>query len=377
VKKLLELNKNKPDYWLFGAVVMLVAFGCLMVYSASYYDAMVNHGDKWLFARRQILSAVIGLVAMCAISFIDFNKLKKLWLAAYLVGFFLLVLVLVPGIGMEVLGARRWLNLPGFTIQPSEIAKFSFVLFAAWYMARSTKKNKNLLDMAWVFVAVLIYAALIMFQPNFSTTMVLLMVMGVLIFVGGLDLKQYLLLAFPAIAGFIALMVAEPYRMRRLTAFINPWENPLEEGFQLIQSLYSLASGGFFGVGLFQSRQKLLFLPFSESDFIFSIIGEELGFFGAGLTVLAFMFILWRGIRISMRAENRFGCYLAVGISLTICIQAMVNIAVVSGAIPPTGLPLPFISAGGTSLIVFMSAVGVLLNISRKKTNYALHNKNI
>jgi len=269
-------------------------------------------------------------------------------------------------VGVENYGARRWINLPGFTLQASEIAKFGFVIFAAAYMAKYPERMRKLTGVLPVLAAGGAMCALIIAEPNMSITMVVGIVMLIMLFVGGMRMRHFAVVALPLAAVVPLLIVMEPYRMNRLTAFLNPWASPLEEGFQLIQSYYSLGAGGRFGLGLFNSRQKYLFLPFSESDFIFSIIGEELGFIGAAFIILVYVFFIWRAARIALRAKDRFGCYLAAGIAAVLGVQVLVNIAVVTGSIPPTGPPLPFISAGSSSLIVFMAATGILLNISRQ-----------
>ena len=276
------------------------------------------------------------------------------------------MLVFVPGIGVANYGARRWVSILGFSFQPSEIAKFALVLFCASYFSSNYKKVKSLKTLIPAVIIGGTLCLLVILEPNMSVTMCLGLTLIVMLIVGGMQ-KRYL--AIIGLAGVVAvplLIIAEPYRMKRLVAFINPWANPKGEGFQLLQSLYALGNGGLFGVGLFNSRQKYLFLPFSESDFIFSIIGEELGLFGAVFLILVFFVLIFCIVKIALNAKDRFGCLLATGIASVIAIQVAINIAVVTGSIPPTGLPLPFISAGSTSLVVFMSAIGVVLNISKQ-----------
>jgi cell division protein FtsW len=277
----------------------------------------------------------------------------------------LLLLVFVPGVGVENYGAKRWINLPFFTIQASEIAKFGFIVFTASYMAKNYKKMSKFKSILPVLLVGGAMCLLIILEPNMSITMCMIMLIFVMLFIGGARIKHFLVLALPVIALVPVLIMLEPYRMQRLVAFLNPWESPLEEGYQLIQSFYALGSGGLFGVGLFNSRQKYLFLPFSESDFIFSIIGEELGFFGCVAVIAVYLIIIWRAVVISKNSTDRFGCYLSSGITAIIAIQVLINIAVVSGSIPPTGLPLPFVSAGTSSLVVFCAGVGVLFSVER------------
>ena len=277
----------------------------------------------------------------------------------------LLLLVFIPGLGKSNYGANRWITIGGFSLQSSEIAKFGFVIFTACYLSKNYKKIKTVLGIIPILVVGGTICLLILLEPNLSVTLCVGMVMLIMLIVGGIKAKHFLLLLIPVVLIVPVLIIIEPYRLQRLMAFLDPWASPKEEGFQLIQSLYALGSGGLFGVGLFNSRQKYLFLPFSESDFIFSIIGEECGFVGTVLIILIYAVVIWKGIKISLTAVDRLGCYMTAGITSIIAVQLTINIAVVTGSIPPTGIPLPFMSAGGTSLMVFMGAVGILLNISK------------
>lgn len=365
-------KKPKFDYILLIATILLVTFGILMVYSASYYSAELHYEDKMFFAKKQIIGAVIGLVCMIAISFVDYNILQKLrwWIIA--ISVVLLAAVFIPGLGVTNYGATRWINLGITTIQPSEIAKFGYVIFSASYLAKHYDKVKKFKGILPVLCAGGVTCLLIILEPNMSITICVALTMIVMLIVGGARFKHFLIIAIPMIVLAVVLILIEPYRLKRLLAFIDPWSSAQDEGFQLVQSLYAVGSGGWFGVGLFKSRQKYLFLPFAESDFIFSIIAEEFGFVGCVLLCLVYLVIILRGLKIAKNATNRFGCYLATGIVAIIALQLLINIAVVTGSIPPTGLPLPFISAGSTSLVVFMSAVGVLLNIDRQHSRGGL-----
>ena len=356
----------KPDYILFAVTMILVVFGIIMVYSASMYSAQKNYGSEYYFMFKQIVGAVLGVIAMTALTFMDYHILGKLRYFILGGSIVLLVLVFIPGIGVENYGARRWINLPFFTLQASEFAKFGFIIFTAFYMAKHHKKMTTFKGVLPVLAVGVLICILIILEPNMSITICMALLMFVMLFVGGMRIKHFLFVGIPAVLAVVVLIFAEPYRLNRLMAFLNPWASPLEEGFQLIQSFYSLGSGGFFGVGLFNSRQKYLFLPFSESDFIFSIIGEELGFFGCVVLMAVYVVFIVRAIRIAQNACDRFGCYLASGIAAIIAIQVLVNIAVVTGSIPPTGLPLPFISSGSSSLIVFMGGVGILQSVARR-----------
>lgn len=359
-------KKLKTDWLLISAVLILVSFGIVMVYSASSYSADLQYGDRFFFMKKQIAGAVIGLAGMIALSFINYEKLKKIRWVALAVSVVLLALVFIPGLGVKVYGARRWINLGFFTMQPSEIAKFGFVLFAAASLSKAHKEVKNFKGLLPTILSGGLICLLIILEPNMSITICVGITMIVMLIVGGIKLKHFLILCVPILALVPVLIIVEPYRLRRLVAFLDPFASASGEGFQLVQSLYALSSGGWFGVGLFNSRQKYLFLPFAESDFIFSIIAEEIGFVGCLALLFVFIIVIIRGIMIAIKSPTRFGTYLATGITTIIAVQLLVNIAVVTGSIPPTGLPLPFISAGSTSLVVFMSAIGVLLNIDRQ-----------
>lgn len=345
--------------------LILSVFGCVMVYSASSYSASINYNNEYHFLIKQIIGVILGATFMTVMYFVDYRILKRFKWWAVLVSFVVLLLVFIPGIGVSNYGAQRWIGLPGFTIQASEVAKFCFVLFCASYLcdkADSIHKFKTLLPVLGVGLATCL---LILIEPNMSITICVGLVMLTMLFIGGMRLKHLGLLSIPAILVIPMLIIAEPYRLKRLMAFIDPWASPQGEGFQLIQSLYSLGAGGMFGVGLFNSRQKYQFLPFSESDFIFSIIGEELGLFGAGILMLLFLALIINMLKVARRTTDRFGYFLVVGITSVLATQTLINLAVVTGSIPPTGVPLPLISAGSSSLIVFMCAIGIVLNINR------------
>ena len=356
-------QEKQFDIPLLVVVAVLVAVGLLFVYSASSYTSQKHYGNEYHFVFKQMVGAGVGVIFMASLAFINVNVLKKLWIVGVVLSIVLLVLVFVPGIGIENYGARRWIGKGGFSLQPSEIAKFAFVLFCAVYMSkRDMSKFKNTL---FVWLVGGVFCLLIIAEPNMSITMCVGLLLITMLFLGGMKIRHFLLTLVPIIAVVPVLILIEPYRIKRLLAFLDPWASPKEEGYQLIQSLYALGNGGWFGVGLFNSRQKYEFLPFAESDFVFSVIGEETGLIGCLLLFAGYAFVVWRGVRIATNCREKFTCYLCVGITAVIAIQSLINFAVVTGSIPPTGLPLPFISYGGTSLVVFMSAVGVLLNCSK------------
>ncbi len=358
-------TRKAGDIPLLICVFLMACFGCLMIYSASYYTAGVQFGDKLYFVKKQIIGLVLGTAAMAGAAFLPYQKLAKLKYPAIIISAVLLILVFVPGIGVTNYGATRWIGFGGLTLQPSELAKYSFALFAAAYFAKNYKKVKTVRGVLPVLAVGLGFCLLIIIEPNMSITMCVGLLMLGIIFLSGTNLKTFLVIIIPCAVAVPLLIIFEPYRLQRLSAFIDPWASPKDEGYQLIQSLYALGNGGMFGTGLFKSTQKYRFLPFAESDFILAIMGEELGFLGLVLFFAVCGFIVFRGIRIAKNCKDRFGFLLAAGFTLVYGIQVAINALVVSGAIPPTGLPLPLISSGNTSLIITMASMGVLYNISR------------
>ena len=356
---------GRGDIPLLVCVCLMVCFGCLMIYSASSYVGKVQYGDSLYFVKKQLLGAVAGGALMAFFAFFPYKKLQKFKYAAVAAAAALLALVFVPGIGVTNYGATRWIGLGAFTVQPSEIAKYAYALFAAAYFSQNAKKVRTVKGVLPVLAVGALFCVLVILEPNMSITMCLGLLMLALVFLSGTNLKTFAVILVPCALAVPALIIAEPYRLQRLSAFLDPWSSPQDEGYQLIQSLYALGNGGFFGVGLFNSTQKYRFLPFAESDFILSVMGEELGFCGLLVFFAACAFIVWRGMRIARRCNDRFGYLLAAGFTLVYGIQVAINALVVSGTIPPTGLPLPLISSGNTSLMVTMASMGVLYNISK------------
>ncbi len=353
------------DVPLLVCVCVMVCFGCVMIYSASSYIAEVQYGDSLYFVKKQILGVVAGGALMAFFCFFPYEKLAKFRYAAVIVAAVLLALVFVPGVGVTNYGATRWIGFGSFTIQPSEIAKYAYALFAAAYFAKNYRKVKTIKGVLPVLGVGALFCVLVILEPNMSITMCIGILMLALVFLSGANLKTFAVVLVPCALAVPVLIIAEPYRLERLSAFLDPWSSPLDEGYQLIQSLYAIGNGGLFGVGLFNSTQKYRFLPFAESDFILSVMSEELGFFGILIFFGACAFIIWRGLRIARRCKEPFGYLLAAGFTLVYGIQVVINALVVSGTIPPTGLPLPLISSGNTSLIITMASMGVLFNISR------------
>lgn len=362
------MAKNKLAISILVLTFCLVLIGHVMIYSASSYVAERDFGDAFYHVKKQLLGFFAGIALITLSLFIKTETIDRARWIIMACSLILMLLVFVPGIGVESYGAKRWINLGFTTIQPSEIMKFALIIFIAGYI-----KDKKC-DKWKVILTVLtvggIVALLLLMQPNMSITVCVFCVIFIMLIVGGIKFKQLLILIIPFLIAAILLILAEPYRLDRLFAFLDPWKSPKEEGYQLIQSYYAIGSGGFFGVGLFNSRQKFLFLPFAESDFIFSVVCEELGFLGCIVVVGLFLGLVLCGIKVAMNTTTPFDAYLASGITAIIAVQTLINIAVVSGSIPPTGLPLPYMSAGGSSLSVFMMASGILANISRKSVSH-------
>lgn len=362
-------NKQRGDKSILFLTVFLAAFGVVAIYSASNYVAKTQYGDEWYFVKKQLLGFGLGLVAMWFCSRLNYQKLKgnRIRYIALILPMILLGLVFVPGIGKSNYGATRWIGVGGFTLQPSELAKYGFVIFASAYMAEDMGRLRTFKGVLPVLLAGGGICLLIIIEPNMSVTMCVGLLMLAMLFAGGMKIKHFLIIFIPAMLAVPVMIIAEPYRLSRLSAFIDPWESPRGEGYQLIQSLYALGNGGWFGTGLFRSRQKYRFLPFAESDFILSIIGEELGFVGILCLFAISGALVWRGIKTAKQAEDFFSFLMATGITLVYGIQTIINALVVSGSIPPTGLPLPLISSGNTSLIITMASMGVLYAISAKR----------
>ena len=359
----------KGDLFFLAAVLLLAGWGVVCVYAASSYNAEVQYGDEFYFFKKQLIGFVLGTAAMAGVSFIPYERLKKIGIPALVVSLVLLALVFIPGVGRSNYGATRWIGIGPITIQPSELAKLGFVLFAAGYFAKDPARMRTLRGCLPVLGAGFGICVLIILEPNMSVTMCVGAIMIGMLFLAGASKKALAAVCVPVLLAVPALIIAEPYRLQRLSAFMDPWASPKEEGYQLIQSLYALSNGNLFGVGLFNSRQKYRFLPFAESDFILSVIAEETGFFGVLCMFALIAFIVWRGFRIAARCGNFYGFLLAGGITLAFAVQSALNALVVSGCIPPTGLPLPLVSAGNTSLIVTMAGMGIVYGISRHTPN--------
>jgi cell division protein FtsW len=353
------------DPLLLCAVLALVALGLVMVYSASAILAQDKLGDSLYFLKRQLMAAGMGVVAMAVAMKVGWRRLARLAYPLLLVTLVLLVLVLIPGIGTTAGGARRWIRFPGFGLQPAEVAKFAWVVYLSYSLA---KKREKVATFSVGFLPHLalcgVLVALCMRQPDFGSSVLLVFLLFVLLFAAGTKLSYLVgsvLLALPL--AYVAIATS-PYRMKRVLAFLDPWAHRHDVGYQVAESLMSIGSGGLTGLGLGDGRQKLFFLPEAHTDFIFAIIGEELGLIGVALLVTLYAIVIWRGVRVSLAAPETFGTYLGLGITSIVAFQAAVNMCVAMGLLPTKGLTLPFVSYGGTSLVVLMGAAGVLLSLS-------------
>ncbi len=338
-----------------------------MVFSSSGVYAMEKYDDAYYFLKRQVAWAALGAMIMLSARKMDYRNLEKY--TYYIMGlvFLMLLAVMIPGFGKEVGGARRWLVLGGFTFQPKELAKFALILFIAKSLVKRSDQLKNF---AYGYLPKLIVLSFfflpILFQPDFGTAITICAVTFTMLMLAGLRSKFLIYSILVIVPLFtIAIMNAE-YRMRRIVAFLNPWEHESNAGFQVIQSFYAFGRGGVFGSGIGSSSQKLFYLPEAHTDFIFSVIGEELGFTGALIIIILFSMLIWRGFFIAYHAKDSFGVHVAIGLTLLIGIQAFMNMGVTVGLLPTKGLTLPFVSMGGSSLVVLMLSIGVLLNISEK-----------
>ncbi|MEW6171464.1 MAG: putative lipid II flippase FtsW [Bacillota bacterium] len=355
-----------PDFILFLSVLTLMSIGVVMVFSASEYAALVRFHDSFYFFKRQFFWAVIGVIGMIFFLKYDCRNFKQHALLLLGVSFLLLLVVLIPGVGHASHGAQRWIDIGPLRFQPSEIIKFGMVVFTAYGLSIQRPGPRGLRTMLPFLVIAGVAAGLILLQPDLGTAMALMGTVFTMLFCAGASMPALGSIGLCGVAAVGAAIYLEPYRMRRFLAFIDPWKDPLGSGFHIIQSLYALGSGGLFGMGLGQGKQKFLYLPEQHTDFIFAVIGEELGLIGTVLVVTLFIIFIWRGLRVALLAPDTFTSLLAAGITVGIGLQALINIGVVTGSLPITGIPLPFISYGGTSLVFTLSAVGVLLNISRQ-----------
>lgn len=360
------MRRRDFDFWIFVTVLLLLALGVSMVYSASSYYASRKFGNKEYYLIRQLIWATIGIVAMLVVSRIDYRRIAQFSPILMLVSIVLLIMVRIPGIGSYINGAWRWFNFGPFSFQPSEMAKLAIILFFSF----SLSKKEGILQYFWkglvpYLLVIGIIDALLMLQPHFSATILVTGVAVIILFAAGAKIWHFLLLAVPVVPLGIYFVLTKEYRLKRLLTFLDPFEDPTNTGYQIVNSLYAIGSGGIFGKGIGQSVQKYLYIPEPHTDFIFSIAAEELGFIGATTILLLFLVLIWRGIRVAMHAPDTLGSLIAVGITSLISLQVIVNVAVVTSSMPVTGMPLPFFTYGGSSLAFLLVGIGILLNISR------------
>lgn len=355
---------GEVDYGILITLCILLSIGIVMIYSASSYYAMFHYNNSMYFLIRQLVWCGVGLVAMFIMMSFDYHKLKKITPYVLIGAIPLLVAVFFfPAIN----GAKRWIQLGQLSFQPSELTKYAVVMFLAMSIDSKGDRIKKFGEGIIPYLLVSgFFAGLILLEKNLSIAAIIMIVTFILLFVGGGRLKHLLGVVAPLLtSAAMAFIFFEPYRRRRMLNFLDPWQDAAGDGYQLIQSFYALGAGGITGLGLGQSRQKTLYMPEPHNDFIFSIIGEELGLIGCLIIIALFVFFIWRGISVAMKAKDTYGKLLAMGITSIIAVQCIINIAVVTGSMPVTGVPLPFISYGGTSLVINLMAMGILLNISR------------
>jgi cell division protein FtsW len=358
-------RKLAPDKWLFAATVGLALFGVVMVYSASALIAQKENGDQFHYVLKQGVFVVIGFVVMLLMMQFNYQLLKDRRIV-----YGLLLICTIGLLGVFAFsatnGAHRWLKFPGFSLQPSEISKLALILFLAYFLEKRAGEEGDFwrtflpcgIVTGWL-------AALIVIEPDFGTAMMLVFIFVIVIYTAGARVAHLAMAAAPALLVAGGLLIFVPWRLKRLVTFLDPWADPQGAGFQVVQSLIAIGSGGIDGLGFAQGKQKMLFLPFAHSDFIFAVVSEELGLVGALTIVLVFALFLWRGIRTALLAPDRFGMLLSLGIVTSIVAQALFNISVVLSLVPTKGIPLPFISYGGSSLVPTLAAVGILLNVSQ------------
>lgn len=355
------------DFALTILVLALVVFGVIMVFSSSYYSAINDTGDPYSYLKDHVIWALLGsgLMLFCAV--FDYRIYAKYAPAILIVSLVLLGLLFTP-LGQERNYATRWIGVGNFTIMPGEIAKIAAIIFVAWFLSRDPKRIRSFVKGIMPLLGLcILFFGLIILQPNLSTAITICGIIIGMMFVAGLNILYLGGIVGLGVVG-ISLMILtdeDGYRMKRLTSFLDPFQDPLGDGYQVIQSLLALGSGGLFGVGLGKSIQKTLYLPEPQNDFIFAIIGEELGYIGCLALIACYIILIWRGTHISLNAPDMFGTLLAAGITIMLALQVVLNIAVVTSSIPPTGITLPFVSYGGNALVLFMGCMGILLNISR------------
>lgn len=359
--------KKNFDKILFGAVILLAIFGLVMIFSASSIWAEYKFNDPFKFVKMQGIFFGVGIFLMLILSKIDYHIYYKYANVILLVCAILLVLVLIPGIGSVRNGSRSWFGIGSLGIQPSEFAKIGLIIYVAKYLTNNERIMKSVKKGVLPILGIIgFFFVIIMLEPDFGTAMVIVLTLVVLIFISGVKISFFVKIGLAGLLGIVGIIIAAPYRMKRIVSFLNPWSDPLGSGYQILQSLYAIGPGGLLGQGFLKSRQKYFYLPEPQTDFIFSIISEELGFLGVLIVASFFLIIFYRGLTTSLKSVDLFGKFLAFGLSFGLIIQASLNLMVVVGLIPVTGVTLPFLSYGGSSLLVSLASIGIILNISRK-----------
>jgi len=358
-------RKLAPDKWLFAATTGLALFGVVMVYSASAVLAEKENGNQFFYVLKQGVWVFIGFLVMLLTMQFNYQQLKNKRVVYGLLLLTGLALMMVFGFTSSN-GAHRWIKLPGVSLQPSEVSKLALIIFLAYFLEKRAGEEGDFWRtfVPCGFITAML-AALVVIEPDLGTAMMLALIFVVMIYTAGARLTHLALAAAPALIVVSGLLIFVPFRMKRLITFLDPWADPQGSGFQVVQSLIAVGSGGPNGLGFAQGKQKMFFLPFAHSDFIFAVIGEELGLVGALAVIAVFALFLWRGVRTALLAPDRFGMLLSLGIVTSIVAQALFNISVVLSLVPTKGIPLPFISYGGSSLVPTLAAVGILLNVSQ------------
>ena len=360
----MELKKGAPDYWLFIAIVFLLVIGLVMIFSASGYSLVISDEDSYYLFKRQLLWVGVGMVAMCVAMFYDYRNYRRQVRIIALATIGLLTLTLL--LGVEVKGATRQVFLGGANFSPAEFAKLLLIIVIARGLAQKSEFERSSLMGVLPLLALGVGAAgLVILQPDMGTAVTIMGIVTVMVIAAGLNLKAMVVIFFSGALAATAAIMSSSYRMDRFLAFLDPWADTQVRGWQVVQSLYAIGSGGLTGQGLGQSMQKYLWLPERHTDFIFAILSEELGFIGVTFVIALFAILIWRGMRIALNSNDAFACLLATGITAWIGIQAIINMAMVAGKLPVTGITLPFISYGGSSIVSLLLGVGILLNISR------------
>jgi cell division protein FtsW len=353
--------------YLIVLVLVLISTGLLMVYSSSSVMALKKYSDSMYFVKRQLVSVVLGLGALLVAAHYPYKRYKSLAPVLLLLAIISLVIVLIPGIGRELNGARRWFRLAGFSLQPAEYAKIAWIIYLSSFLERKQDRIRQFtVGFLPPIIMCGVFGILLLLEPDFGTSLVIGILTASMLAVGGVPWHHLAVLAPGGLVVFYKFVYGSPYRWERITAFLNPWIDPLDSGYQLIQAWIAVGSGGLLGKGLGAGQQKLFYLPEPYTDFILAVIGEELGFTGICFIVGLFLLLFWTGIHIAQRARDYFGALLALGLTLMLSLQAFINMAVVLGLFPTKGLPLPFVSYGGSAFIANCIAVGILVNIARK-----------